>query len=588
MKKQLILIALLINVFLCYAQPKDVPPLLKTEFPAQTLGEKLQNIYQVQAKSPCQIIRKDQRMYIPQEILDGFGETALRSTKIFPMPMSATNVFFLALSPQDVEKIQNSTFIETEYIAAKKIIGISDNFVDYGKAGLSPINGFPSLFYQKSCGSYFEGKINADTKLPWLELKASLEAETKKTSVITTVTGKFFSPLYLILRDNNIKSVYAHLLIWDLYYNDIVKNPKSDFYKIGQYISEFDGTLINEARNSKDGLGITGRMAANVSLGVFAADGSISTGYDTKAQFSLNDFQTFLHRLSNGKLAFALSDLPSLTKINEKLQNSLSSEQPSITNFVNNIVPVQITRTLSGIPSTLCSRTSWEIKDGGYDTNVWEKTPVVTSAFNSKNPKNPDGLPECICTITGKIKTTYINLAVAEHANRDINLKLTNIAQIGSQALSVDIVEPSVKFTDAPKTLPVSSDGINASRKEVAGSNSKSHVFSFPVYIDDTGISLSSLTVRNIQIQYLNTKDEALNLIVESTSTNGKSLTVQISTPEKPIDYVVVEDRIIPVKVTFSLPVANNSVSVVTNVINLKIPIMDKKAVTESKTASGN
>ena len=270
-------------------QKKDFPSPLATPFRAGTLGDKIQTLYETQAKEACGIVRNDKRLFIPREILSGYGENRLRSTLIYDMPISATNLLFLALSPSDASKISNGTFNEQEYINAKRIVGINDNLVNFGQSVLSPINGFPSLFFQKSCGSYFVGDIAAKVKAPVAELEASLDAETRKTTSITTVTGNFFSPLFLIFRQNTAQSTYAHLLLWEIYLEHFKNNPNSTehLYEKGKYISEFKGTITHRAVNSDQSVNMNGRLSTNISLGVFNATGNINVGSENKVSFCL-------------------------------------------------------------------------------------------------------------------------------------------------------------------------------------------------------------------------------------------------------------------------------------------------------------
>lgn len=254
-------------------QKKNFPSPLTIPYQEGTLGQKIQLLYENQAKEACGIIRSDQRLYIPREIVSGYDDDKLRTTKIYDIPISATNLLFLALTPSDVNKIITGTLNEQEYINAKRVVGINDQLINFGQSVLTPIHGFPSLFYQKSCGSYFVGDLGATVKAPVAELEASLNAETKKSTSITTVTGNFFSPLYLILRQNTAQSVYAHLLLWEIYLEQFRNNRRSKeyLYDKGQYISEFKATMTNRAVNSDQSINMNGRLSANISLGVFSS-----------------------------------------------------------------------------------------------------------------------------------------------------------------------------------------------------------------------------------------------------------------------------------------------------------------------------
>ena len=563
------------------SQERDFPPPLPVNYPSGSLGEKIQNLYQRQAEEACGIKRPNQRLYIPREIVNGYGQDRLQTTMIYDIQISAKNLLFLALTQNDINKINIGNFVESEYINAKRVIGLQDNLVNYGESVLTPINGFPSLFYQKSCGSYFIGDINAKVKAPVAELEASLSAETKKTTSITTITGKFFSPLYLIFRQNTAQSVYAHLLLWGVYLENFKSNPNSTDLLVdnGKYISEFNGTLVNRSYNSEQSINMNGRLSANISAGIFSANGNIQAGYDNKVSFSLVDFNTSIHKLSDGTLSYALTDLPRVNEINQKLTNSLNFKpQPSLSGgYVTHLLPVEISRTLTGVPGFLCDKLSWYVNDTGYDKLIWKDKPTVSSVYMASKE---DEYPDCICKITGFINKAAIDQAIADKGTLEFKLILSNVAQIKGQNLSLNIYEPSVKVTDAPKILTVNSESINAGKQQIIGSSQNS--FSYPIQflIDATGVKLEDpIKISNIQIEYLNKEQEIQGLKVYNNPTiTGNSVAFDIRTGEKPKDYIQEGEFSVPIKIKLAIQLQGGTVAqLVTNTINLIVPNFVKK-----------
>ncbi len=563
---------------------KNFPPILTSPFVNNSLAEKLQEAYKSQALTACLINRSDNRLYIPQDVINGYGEAKLRKTIVYELPMSATNLLFLTLKNADIDKLTKGNFAETEYINAKRILGINDNLVDFGLSSVAPIGGFPSLYYQKSCGSYFTGNISASISAPVAELKSSLEAETKKESSITTITGKFFSPLYLIFDQQTPQSVYAHLLLWQIYYNDYstVVNKNDALIKSGQYISEFDGTLLYRAINSEQSINMNGRLSANISAGIFNVAGNVQTGHDNKISFSLKDFKTYIHKLQSDKLSYALTDLPKAGKINQKLQSSFFKSQPSITGYVTHLIPTEISRIMTGIPEFLCGSSSWGIEDHDFDSNIWVSKPTVVSFYN----KEKDNYPDCICKITGLIKKEAIDRA--NHNNRVLTLtmKLTSNIKIDDNSLTFEVKEP-VKVTDDPKVLPINNETINAKREEITRSSTNKKFYQFPVefFINDNDVRLKRpFQISGLQIEYINSDQTVLSLSSTNSQVNGNSISLNVKTDEKPFDYVIESEQNVPIKLKFFVALENGTpTQLVTNIINLSVPNLAKHKTLESK-----
>jgi len=564
---------------------KLFPTPLPTPYPDGTLGEKIQTLYEIQAREACGIIRNDTRQFIPRDIVLGYGESRLRSTQIYDVPISATNLLFLVLSPSDVTKITTGTFNEEEYINAKRIIGINDNLVHFGQSVLSPINGFPSLFYQKSCGSYFVGDLSTRVRAPVVELEASLDAETKKTTSITTVTGNFFSPLFLILRQNTAQSTYAHLLLWEIYWEDYKNNPNSTehLFEMGKYISEFKATMTNRAINKEQSISMNGRLSANISMGILNANGNINVGNENKVSFDLKDFSTSIHKLTNGNLSWDVVDLPKIEQINQKLQNSLNFKAPPPMNgLVTHLLPTEITRILVGIPATLCDRNSWDVAPDGYNSNIWREKPNVVSTYV---PAKENEFPECICKVTGFIKRDVIDNASRSNGFIELFLSLNNKNEIAGKKLTINISEPTVRVTDNPKTSTINSESINALREEIKIANKVLYNYPIQFTINATGIQLTEpYRITNIQIEYLNKENENKMLSISNGPVvKGNSVSFDIRSSEKLQTFVPQGEIIVPIKVKFNIEIKGGTTTqLVTNTINLRLPNLVEKVEVKS------
>lgn len=553
------------------------PPLLKDTFPIGSLGEKLQQLYEQQGSGPCQIIRTNRRIYIPSEILDGYGLPLLRSTKIYDLPFSADNLLFLTLLPSEVIQIQNGSFNSNTYVSGNRIVGINERLTDFGKSTLVPIDGFPSLVYQKSCGSYFKGNTSSQLKVPIAEMSSSLEVEAKKSSLITTISGKFFSPLTQTLKQNNPQSIYAHMLLWEIYlfyYNNSSRMGEQLFDQ-GKYISEFNGTLINSSINTSQSYEMNARLSAGYSAGIISADGRLQTAYNNQTLFSLKGFNTSIHKQENGTLSFAVSNLPRYNDINDKLQNSINFEkQPPLPEMVSHLMPLEITKVMLGIPQSLCSSDSWKIESNGYDNSIWQGQPSVVSTAES----SLDGLPKCKCKITGYLKQTAVTGAT-DNQSLPINLELTNAAAIGELKLKLKINESVRSLTSGPRILQVSSEVVNNGRQEIKSGNTFVYNFDINAIITGNGMQLSDpLIVSNPQIELVNANQNSESLeFANEPMVTGNSVKVSIRTGTKTTDLVASGEMSIPIRIKFNVQLrGGKNVSLVSNTINLSIPNLIK------------
>lgn len=568
---------------------KEFPPVLKDPYPEGSLGNKLQQLYKAQAEDGCGIRRSDPRLFIPRELINGYGEIRLRNTSVYDIPFSATNLLFLTLNSSDEKKLNSGSLIETDYVNAKRIVGQKNDLVNYGQSVLNPIPGFPSLYFQKSCGSYFVGDLDTQVKAPVAELETSLKAETKKSTSITTVTGKFFSPLYLIFGQNTVQSVYAHLLLWEVYYEDYknAKDPSDLLIRTGKYISEMDATLVHRANSSDQSLNMNARLAANFALGVFSATGSIQAGQENKSTFSLVDFNTSIHKLSDGKLSYALTELPKAIEIAQKLQNSLNYKpQPSFNGYITHLVPVQISRILTGVPGFLCDRDSWQVRND-FNKDIWVSKPEVASVFNAGEKGN---YPDCICKVTGFVKKTAIDKAISDKGTIEIKLNLVNNMEVSGEKLVLSITEPSLKVTDAPKILPLNSDIINAGRQVIGTNTSTAYNFPIQLIIDETGISLTKpYRISNLQVEYVNADQAAQKLkFVGGINITGNMVSVVVSTEEKPKEFIAQgNDLSVPIKLKFSIELLGGALTqLVTSTVNLNVPNLVTPPLIETKIAA--
>lgn len=550
------------------------PPILKDVYPLNSLGEKLQTYYKAQAAEACKIERSNERLFIPTEIVLGYTDDALRNTQVYEMPLSATNLLFLTLTDADIAKINDGTYTDSEYIEAKRVIGLRNNLIDFGGSHPTAAAGFKSLFYQKSCGSYFNSSIETEVKPPLAELQASLSAESKKLSSITSISGKFFSPLYLLFQSYSRKSIYAHMLLWEIYAEDFKQNENSELLiENGKYISEMNATLINRSNSSEQSLDMNTRLSAGISAGIFSASGQVNAGLDQKTSFSLKDFTTYIHKKNDGSLEYAISSLPSASDINEQLQNSTQFEGvSSFTGFLSHLTKTTISRVLSGVPPNLCKEQSWFI--GEFDANIWVSEPTVESKAVIKERT----IPDCVCTISGHIKKTAIDNAISNQGLIDLDMTMVHKDTINGEILALNISEPSLKVTDSPKILPVSEVLVNAGRFEAKSTQKKWYNYSAQLVIDDTGVEIKNpLEPQGFQVEYTNKDQEKFGFMINSTSVTGQVLELSLKTTEHPKDFIVEEEVIVPIKVKFTVNLKDQGTApLVTNTLNLKVPKLVK------------
>ena len=548
------------------------PPLLLTDFPAQSLGSYFQQEFEAQAKSACGIERGDKRLYIPNEIVNGYQTKILQETKALEIPISANNLLFLALTKSDTGKLNASRF--DQILLANKVVGVNDNLILFGEGLPSAIQGFPSRYYQKSCASYFDGNLKAGVKLPMDEMKSSLEAESKKQSIITSVTGRFFSPLSLILNENSERSVYAHLVLWSLYVRDAEINTTNQLINNSYYIDELEATLINRSTDQNMNASMTSRVSAGFSGGAFSVDGTVNAGHEQSSKFSLKDFRTFIHLTRENKKKYTIKNLPGTVKINSKLQSAVQQQQ-QFNGFASHLVKFEFTRQLSGVPSTMCEIDSWVVEN--FDDNLWVNRPKVISKaiVGGDSP-----FPKCLCEISGFIKKTAIDNAISgSNSTIDVAVDVVNKLKVNNEKLTVTLQEPSVRVTKAPTFYFVDENSVNASSLSPTASagSTRFNQYTIKALVDDTELAIANPVVFNSPtIEFVNT-NQSTDLVFESVQNNGKSFTATIKTKDVASNLVLSgETVVVPIKFKVKVKLAGTTgpfTEIVTNTINVRIPV---------------
>lgn len=594
MKKAILFICLLSICSNCISQekvPRKVRKFLKRQdeksrsefpetidaYPLNTLGAKLQEEFTVQAENSCSIVRLKpqngkQRNYIPKEISDRY-RTLLRTTGIQGLGMSANNALFFSFKPQDIVKLENGTFSETDYVAAQRVIGLFDNLVDYGHSYPVPIDGFPSYFFQNSCGSYFTGKFKAGATFPTLELQSSMEAETEKKSMITTIAGKFVSPLYLTLTRSGKKSVYTHMLIWDLYAQDerdLVQGATTNDLLIntGEYIAEFDATLIFSSSDRSQNINIAGRIGAGLNSGIFSADGQISSGLENKEKFSMNGFTTLIHKKGTA-LQYLKRRLPTHEEINKQLQSSLSYPNNGHA-IVTHLLPYSLKAVMGGIPTKMCTDNSWKIET--YDTNIWAAKPEIKAVPKQSSTNE---LPDCICEVVGRIKPTAITAALSADRFLKIDVTLSNTQEVAGKKLNIIISDPLVRIVKGPTLSDIDENAVNASAKIASSGTLKNLEYNLQLLIDDVEVPVKNpLDILEFEMEYVNPADKVRNLVLERGALDGKSIKAVLKTPKVNVALPQIGETVVPIKLKMKVRLSDgiNTAVLISNPINLRIP----------------
>ena len=560
------------------------PPLLSKSIPTESLAGKFQSIFRRQANAVCGIKRVNdhERLYIPQVILKNYPLEDLTNRNIYSIPISSENFLFWALTPSDISKLESFKLSKDEGWSVEKIIGLNDEYFQFtGSSILQPASGFPSFVYQNSCGSYFEGNLEGQLNAPFAELKTSLESEANLSSLITTVTGRFESPLKRLLSQNSRLSTYLHLLVWEMYaeqsLNKELQNNELLLHN-GKYVSEIQATLTNVALDQQKGINMRGRIATKVAFGIIKANGEISAGIEANQTFSLKDFDVSIHKNEGGDLIYNTTKLPSLEEINMKLQNSFSiavNSQPVFEDIASPLYPVKLSTTMGGIPSTLCGPNSWIIEDTSYDASIWKTKPVISSLSIER-----EGLSECICNVEGDLNPEAVNTVIENGEGRisNMEIKLTNVKDVRGHKIEAIFHIPSILVSDGPKIAGTDDASINNDRFEfsTAGATSTSYKFPIKLPINDNGLDLSKpYDVEDYSIEFIYPEQKILfagNPLSLSES-DDKSIEFSVSTQAKPKTYVLDNYLIVPIRIVFRIRTDFGSLSTLsTEKIELQVP----------------
>lgn len=518
---------------------EDFPPPMNFKYLDNSLGNLFMDLYKKQS-TECSISARDGiRNYIPSEVLSGYGDE-LKKTEILTLDFDASNLFFLALDSKSYSSLVEKSINTANLIDINKIIGVNDSFIPAQSAIISPISGFPSRYFHKTCIGYFEGVLDAGTKIiPYSELTSSLKADIDKKSSITTITGVFKSPLKELLDGNDEMSIYTHLKIWEMYSDQYIQSGSEDLYLNGKYVSYLEGTLSNWTNTKAKNLKIEAQLAVNISLGLFNADGNIQSRSERKSFFDIKDFRTSIHLNSNDKsLKMGFEKLPSYNEIYQQLQNSVrlsSIEQNN--NLISELSETSFTRNLVGVPSSFCQRNSWIISHtAGYDENVWVSKPTIKMELLEIENE----IPECSCTISGMVKPEAINHAISKSGQKvDLTIFLESNKRVGDNKLRLGLREMRTAVKK-PSLSQINKNSTFSSVAPVAINNTRFYSIPITLRLNYNGIDLSTpLDIRNIKLINAvqdSTADISLNIKEGSISTD-RNIRFDIVSEAQPQSY---------------------------------------------------
>lgn len=544
---------------------ESFPEPLATPYPANTLGELLQNQFMTQANG-CGIVRTKSVNYIPRSVFNAYTDARLRNTTLVTVNVSAGNFLFLAMKESEKNTINSLT--ESSLVASRRVIGISDPFMPkFSEAIIQSPPGFPGFVEKKNCSGFFEASAGASVRAPFGELAASLQADASYSSSITLINAQFVSPLRSMLSEGGAQSVYTHLLLWQIYADDAINNPveQDRLMNNAYYVSEFKGVAIMKASGMTQDAAISSKLNAGFSSNIFTASGAVAAGATSNSSFSLKDFTTHIFNPAIND-TYIVSRLPSIGEINSKIQNAPNLEINPYKGVASSVLPFTIYRALDGIPNSLCEQSSWSIEN--WTTTQWVNAPTV-SATRTTNPKT--GLPQCVCQITGMIRATAIQSAA--NSNMTFTYDLVNSNSIGQNKLRIRITEPPVAVTTSPDFL-YNDYAVNVLRGQYSDGVGRKFTWKIEGTISDDGVNIQTpADITDVQITYNNPAQDG-SLSISHQPVNSKGVIFNIES--QPFASTAQETgNEVSISITISFRVRLTTATrpkLTTRVITLKMP----------------
>ena len=413
-----------------------------------SLGYALQKAFQQHADY-CGFNPGDsKRDFVPEDITNFLGRRTLRS-KVETADIRGGGLLYYIFNEKEIQQ----PFEEIKY-ASSRVVRL--NTVE-NQFAINPDEVFDNFILTKTCSGYLKASLDAGIEPPYSAFNAAFETDSRRESMVVALSGKFISPIKLILDANDDETTELLMKLWDFYQ----ENPSL----VGKayYLREFEGVMIKHVNSAEENrrIELGGGVDLNGPLPVHLKS-SFLIGNTSGTTFTANDWETIIFTDFQGpyqKLGL-FAPLPSP----EYIQDYFSNVQPVFQKardfpLMTEGVEHRHYLILEGIPEKMAYN-FWEIES--VSPGVYNGQPQLHAEYFYDEKEKSYG---CRFTISGRpLREHFRGPNATRPSKLELGYTLRSKKHIGNTFLRVN-VKQEVQTSTHP-TAFVSNGNFDLSLKE--------------------------------------------------------------------------------------------------------------------------
>lgn len=260
-----------------YRQDNWPPPRV---YSRTSLGFALQKIFR-QHTEYCGFTTKDaKRDFVPEDISKFLGRRTLR-TKVESADMRGGGLLYYIFNEQEMRQ----SFQDINYSPARvvRLSTLENQFA------INPDDVFDNFILTKTCSGYLKAALDAGVEPPYASFSSALETDNRRESLVVALSGKFLSPIKLILDANDDRTTEFLMKLWNFY----DENPQ--YAGRAYYLREFEGVMIKHVTSAEENrkIELGGGVDLNGPLPLHLKT-SFQIGNTAGATFSASDWETII------------------------------------------------------------------------------------------------------------------------------------------------------------------------------------------------------------------------------------------------------------------------------------------------------
>lgn len=388
-----------------------------------SLGYALQKIF-LQHTDYCGFAPADKdRDFVPEDITKFLGRRTLR-TKVESANIRGGGLLYYIFNEQEAR----ASFEDINYSPTRimRMNTVENQFA------VNPDEVFDNFILTKTCSGYLKAALDAGIEPPYAAFNAALEKDNRRESMVVALSGKFLSPIKLILDANDSRTTELLMKLWNFY----EENP--EYVGRAYYLREFEGVMIKHVTSAEEnrkielggGVDLNGPLPAHLKS-------SFLIGNTSGTTFSASDWETIIfsdYQNSYQKLSL-FAPLPGPEYIQQYFESvrpvfQRARDFPLLTEGVEHHHYLLV----EGIPENMAYN-FWEIES--VTPGVYEEPPRIHAEYFYNEKEASYG---CRFTISGKPMRTHFQGPNASRPSKvDLGYTIRSKSKIGGTALRINV-----------------------------------------------------------------------------------------------------------------------------------------------------